>query len=599
MHLFLPLLAPLIPSFFWAASSEVGKQIWILISLAFISLFLGITLWCKKKIEVHYRNTLMIYGALCVFVVTISMAFSESPYKSFFGSFDRLQGAATYFVYALWALIVWLSLDRDVLRYKVLFVTYVVGIVSSFHSIGQYFTGEIPGVFAHRVFAAMGNPTSLGQFLIFPFFAGIGLLETPRKKLAQYSLFVGILSIATALVLTGNRASLLGIVVGTLILSYKKQTTRTKKILISVAAILGFATAVIFINSGFRSLKTRLILWPQALQLIQEQPYLGSGNETYKVRALPALSKELYQYENLSSTADRPHNSILEAGVHRGILGIIVAVIPLLFLAFLIATNRPLTPRARVTFCALVAYTISIQFGFSVSTHTIFQILFWGILLYELPDFNFQKKIVTTSSLGLFFCTSGILCLVYGSILFRSAQRYEMALEHSTEPELFSKLLTSTPRYEEWYMIYFKLNYKAASKNPKDIVAVENILKDYTHVFGNELYVSIFEGYVAAAKKDAPTMNASFQKAIALAPNWPESKLMYADALRELEDPDGEKKVLKEYIDLAPRLWRWPSDKTEIELRPFDEPTEERIFRISNQGFYKALERYIELEKKN
>ncbi len=592
----LTLFLPLVPNILWG-SSEVTKQVCLSFTIALQCVELLYRLIRGEKIILFHNRKIVFYFLLLAVSFVISTLLSQSIYKSFFGSYERMQGLATHLLYFIWGIFALLSLRNEKIRTAALTTTFAVGFFSSIMAIDQYISAatnvssEIL-TFGIRSFAFMGNPTELGQFLIFPFFAGVFLFINQHKKRTKIFALIGVTTILIGLITTANRASLLGLAVGIGILLITKISNRKIKILSVI--ILGFSlvAGVAFMGFNSRSLKSRLLLWPQAISIIRDAPFFGSGPDTYKELAIPSIQKELYQYEKLREIPDRPHNSALEAGAHRGVFGILLYVIPILFLIRIFIQKKSPPLNAAILASCLLSYFVSVQFGFSLSVHVIFQILFWALLLFELPNeldksLQLKPKFAILPIVAIF-----VLCALYGVSIINSAQIYEEAIysfNESSSPIYFANVLTASPRYSEMYEVFFELYATRAHEDKNLIPFLEEVEKNYERTFHNELQTLIFKGSLAAAKNDSSDTRLFFENAVKIAPNWPSLNLFKAKAFRLLGDAAAEKNALKEYIELAPPLWHYP---VSYGLTPNNETEAERIFRISNQDFYQALERY-------
>ncbi|MFA6027293.1 MAG: O-antigen ligase family protein, partial [Ignavibacteriaceae bacterium] len=158
-----------------------------------------------------------------------------------------------------------------------------VGFAMSIYSILQrlgvdIFSKEITAIFDGRSFSTMGNPTSLGAFLMFPIWGEMALLSLEKNKRFKRKNIAFLIIMIAGLVFTRNRASILALI-GSGFLYVLSRFKNNKKILI------GLITGLIVLFIGFisiygadtRSLGSRLTTWDSSLEMIKENPILGYG----------------------------------------------------------------------------------------------------------------------------------------------------------------------------------------------------------------------------------------------------------------------------------------------------------------------------------
>lgn len=287
-----------------------------------------------------------------VFVVVIALAdiFGANFFRSFWSSFERMEGLIT-----LLHLLAYFFIAGSVIntreKWSAFFNTSVfVSFVMSIYVFLQL-AGEIKinqgGV---RVDGTFGNATYLAVFMLLNFFLTLFLLVRSYKDSnskdnwalwAWYGLCM--LFQVISIYFTATRGDILGLIVGvvttTIIVAiFGKTDKKIRKI--SIAALL----SVVILIGGFllirntefvRSSQTlnrfatltaeeiskqgRWYVWPMAIQGFKDRPLLGWGQENFTYVFNQYYDPRMYDQE---PWFDRAHNVVLDWLVAGGILGL-------------------------------------------------------------------------------------------------------------------------------------------------------------------------------------------------------------------------------------------------------------------------------------
>jgi len=391
----------------------------------------------------------------------LAAAFSTDRWMSFYGSTWRRDGAVVEI--AIFVLAAAVGEPRNLLR----FVTFA-SIPVAIYGILQYFgidpilapagyhfgTGEFTIV---RPPATLGHAAYLATFLLFAVFAAAA--EKSRWRFVPIALGV------SAILLSGTRAAVLGLIVGAVWMAIRRTGPRglkgllknsatdrlphgrgsegvrkrgtsipsrarqlavaaffqqpLKSAVLAVAAVV--AVAVFYVSPPGAKLRARvhwssedalggarLPLWRDTLRMAAHRPILGYGPETFSREFLRNESLELERaYPDFYH--ESPHNIFLDALVSKGMVGLI----PLLAIAGL-ALMRARGPMGE----AFLAMLVSQQFtSFTVPTELFFY-LCAGLLLREVAPAPRWKLWPA----GLLFLGFAIY-LMTGDVLLTSARR--------------------------------------------------------------------------------------------------------------------------------------------------------------------------------
>ncbi|MBI5413268.1 O-antigen ligase family protein [Candidatus Peregrinibacteria bacterium] len=579
---------------------EVAKQAWF---LAFILIYLcgtAISLLRKPKFSAQINSTILLLCLLWLGSFAISTIFSIAPMESFWGDYKRPQGLFIHIFYATHFLIC-LNLFKDMKYRKAFFnITIVIGFLVAAYAIFQNY-GLDPlnqgplGVFTGRSFSTMGSPSSLGQFLIFPWWIAFSLVVNnfPDKRREWIAPLILAAFFSLALYFSLNRASMLGIFISTLVfLVTKIKSTRAKTIFISTAIIFAVAAgAFAFLRFGdnvkllsTRSLGSQAILWESALPLIQKHFWIGSGPETVYQTIQTTMSPRLYFYERMMDIPDKLHNALLETLATRGILGFLILLGTIIFILKFAFKKGPKDSFLDASLFSLVAYFISVQFGFSVITHMVFLLgmaaLFFA-LTAKFKTINFNFKLAPKIATGAISATIVIFLISYTYKVARSEFLVSNALSSffTNDPqaaENFEQAWKNLPYFREIPYMTFSL-FNEGIETPAEVIPyLEKAQKQISAVTNNGFYAHLTQAQLLVVEKRFDEAWSEFDKASKLAPHWPGIWYKWGNAAISAGNKQMAKEKFAKFLELAPIY-----SKTESE--------QERIFRISNPTYYQVL----------
>lgn len=293
-----------------------------------------------------HRTSLLSYLIYAQIATTILAAiFSTHPQLSWLGGTWRRSGVITEAAVLLLGL-AFVTVPRE----RVLRITVVGALPIALYGILQYFGIDplIDSSLYHvgdgafqivRPPATLGHADYFGTFLLFPIFAGAALALAEPARVWKFAGIV-VSGIATlALVLSGTRAALLGLIVGAIFIAIRGRAANWKWL--AAAGGLVAVLAVLYISPAGEKLRARVHwstedrsggarpqLWLDSLRMSREHLLVGFGPETF--------AREFPRHQSVALAAaypdfyhESPHNIFLDALVSKGILGLL----PLLAMA--------------------------------------------------------------------------------------------------------------------------------------------------------------------------------------------------------------------------------------------------------------------------
>lgn len=580
---------------------EVSKYSFFLAYLG-IAILLGVYFLLQQKtLDVSINKTVIIFALLYFCSYAISQIVSIAPLQSFWGTYERLQGTLIHFYYALHFFICFIIFKNQKTQ-KIFFnIIFVVGLAAAAYGLLQAlgirpFAASSATLFGSRIYSTIGNPTSFGEFLIFPIVIGGYLFyETLRsKKYASLAYGAGLLVLFVNLFLTANRASWLGLALAACILGvmYIGKKLEKKKLLLSallvilVIALMGGFTFIANKTSGMRSLQSRFILWNAARESFQEYPFFGSGPETISERLMPHIPKELYKYESLNHVPDRTHNEFIDILLTSGIFGGFLYLAQIIFLAwFILRRSAASPPYIRAVCFGLIAYTVSMQFGFPMTANSVIALAFWAILIRhafvwreQKAEFHIISKVVLTLVLVIvsIFSFKEAYARLRGDILFGKA--VGAYLENENESfNMFQKTIQQNSQFLYPYQSFFQLF--------QDSVREGRFSRDLFFGYAQSaLYVSPqhFQSRSMMARAlflngDVDRAEEEFTALTQDVPNWPYGWYMWGSEEFNRQRYGKAVYALERLREIAPRYQEW-------------DPERYRIFKISNFFFFDGMD---------
>ena len=529
---------------------DITPKIAILLLGAAIALPLAVR---RERLQ---SDGLKIFGILLLaqaLSLALSTVFSTDRALSLGGSNWRRMGLITQLAMLIF---VWLAAQyaagepgriRQILR-----AVACAGIPVAIYGALQYF-GWDPFINpqAYRIGAApltivrppgtLGYVSYFATYLLSVIFAGAALVtieEAPTWKWIAAA--AGALG-TVALILTGTRAAVLGLVCGAVFVAvWLRPRVRAREI--SATAGVAVVLVAFYLSPAGQMLRSRtrwfvedplggarLLLWRDSLRMAGARWPVGWGPETfspdfprYQSAALARSYPDFYQ--------ESPHNIFLDALVSQGPLGaaVLLGVTALGFYALWRAPDRKLSSALGA---ALVAILVSQQFTSFISVTAVYFYLTVGLLVAE--GFMSVRLPAVQSSTGKIACATVALVFLIFSIQLSVAdaglarvRRLILAGELRDAAGLYQRIERWQPpgmRTDLWYSRAMGGAARGA-KNPNDaIVAWQQGLDAAVRAAHSDeerqnAWYSLAEFY--AYQNDFAHTEQSLRSAISCAPNW-------------------------------------------------------------------------------
>ncbi len=326
--------------------------------------------------------------ALSVVSLVIATASSLDPDLSLFGTAWRRFGLLSNLAVILFAVLLAGHAAADPLAVpRFLKATSLAGLLSALYGILQYssFDPILPAAAYHvgeGIWSIVRPPGTLGHasyystFLLYAVFASIALhsMEVGRRWrfVASASVAFG----ALAIVLSGTRGAILGLVIGAiaLLLACRPPIRRTHVVVSGLIFVTGIAFYFSPFGDQLRARArwsqedaaggARLLLWKDSLAMAASHPVFGYGPEVFTIEFPRHQSIELAQlYPDFYQ--ESPHNVFLDALCGQGAVGLAA----LIAVCTLSLSSWKRTPWTAPLAAGFLAALVSQQFGvFTVPT---------------------------------------------------------------------------------------------------------------------------------------------------------------------------------------------------------------------------------------
>lgn len=298
-----------------------------------------------------------VLGALALFVLVIGVAdiFGAYAFKSIWSNYERMDGWVTLAHLLAYTVVTASIVQTEKLWRWLWWTTLGVSAYVSIYGLLQV-TGSITlglgGVsgLTGRIDATFGNPIYMAVYMLFHIFIAAMLLAQqwvengPGKRLYISLGYGAVIALdSVALLLTGTRGTILGLVGGalvaaflTLVLARNSRTAwRLSAALVTGLIVviggfflvkdqawvqkIGFLQRMATISLEDATTKARFINWSMAWKGVQERPILGWGQENYALVFDKYYDPRMYAQE---PWFDRVHNIIFDWLVAGGFLGL-------------------------------------------------------------------------------------------------------------------------------------------------------------------------------------------------------------------------------------------------------------------------------------
>ena len=446
LNLFLVITVPL--AFLNSSHSPFAGGKFIIFQLV-IGLFFLSSYFLNKKSQIQvynpFKSRAFQLGLATFATLSLYTYFSLTTQISLLGTLDRFMGLYTYsllFIVFVLNQIFLSNTEKSSLQQKLFttlnYTTQAIALYGLFQFMGMdLLIDHINSrIFQGRIFSFSGNPSYLGQLMCISSLYNLYQFQKHKKNIHF------LIPQLTALILSQTRSSILGFILGSLII-YRKHI---KKYLILTILILGFtlgANHQNILNSN--SLHSRFEIWKSTIQLIQEKPF-GHGIENIQT-FFPTTQTAQFNIleDNIYKTADKIHNQTLSIIYSSGPLGLIIYLLIIIHLIKTFPTNQ-------LSNTLILTNIFQNQFNFfDLPSLTILVLLFSLQKSKQKPSFQISK--IYLSALIII----GILILNNTYQTFTLSQHYKNYKKHFNQDYQLAQIHLSqaikiNPHYSKLWM---------------------------------------------------------------------------------------------------------------------------------------------------
>ncbi|HNX10701.1 MAG TPA: O-antigen ligase family protein [bacterium] len=399
----LPLLfALIVPN---ANVFELNKTVYFRLAVAVLAfLSLGRYLF-YGGVGRNFKKTYYLAPLLFIAFAVLSCLWSPDKALSFFGLYDRQEGALSYLFFGLWCLLLVYNLGYGDLKRKINRIIVVITLSASL--VGLYAWLQMmaldpivwsePAFLTQRATSTLGQPNFLASFLLLTWPLAIYLLKRAKTMWWRLLWLIGLILQLGAIYFTLSRAAWLGLAVaigwsivwGIRKLKKNKQLSK-KNIYFGLVGLTVILAGLLFwgftnqgsigqrLRSGLDwqsgSVGPRLTFWRDSLAAIYQKPLAGYGLENQESVFIKYYEKDWAINGYVNARTNRAHNFILDLALGGGIILAGLYLYLLWELYQLLREKKTANPWNSYLFLGLLGYFISLLFGFSFVAG---QIYFW------------------------------------------------------------------------------------------------------------------------------------------------------------------------------------------------------------------------------
>ncbi len=570
----------------------------MLILVSFLTILLISIRNKKLKINTSILKTKPVIILLGIYILFyFSTLFSDASIQSLYGSYERQQGFIQWTFYILLFLELILFLDRKQLIYLLL-ASIAAGVLLSVYGLLQYYGIELffknfeTNQLASRVFASLGAPTFLGQFLTPLIPITLSLIFIYKNKIIKSILMIFLILFFCVNLLTYTRATLFGLIVAAmafLIWFFINKKPDTRKIGKIILIILVVSTTIYLLawqrldinDYNTRSFKTRLNIWESAVSLIVDHPLLGTGLETFELYFPEYVGKDYYYYEEgLNFIADRPHNELLEMGVSGGVLTIIGYLALIIWIFYKYLKNNDILLHGILS--SFIVIIVSNQFTFQRVSH---YLLFILILAGSAILTDKKNRIKTIKITNKFAAITAAAILIISTMIIN-----KLIVAPYLAEAAFSEYQTTKDanKIEEAISITPYNSYYRHEMLGNELVNYEEQIFYLKQIEGNTINSSNYRAVLESSRNVNKAIKI-FEENMSKNPQYPITILYYADCLYDNKLYEEAFEKYEIFLETIPEFWKW---NTDIENRSDYEKKQYEVFISNSPDFIEILKKY-------
>jgi len=572
----LSLLVIFISNYFGTEIFQLPKHYFLMIFASIIVIAISFKILIKKRLNFQFNWVIFLFILLYLLSAVFSVLFSNSPELSFFGNYKRLQGGMNAIFYIVFFLAFLSAFKKRANVETFLKILMFFAGITVFHGVLQQFNIANFGMsssqeFGGRSFATLGHPVYFGQFLIFPIWSAIYffLKEKARKPKILW-LFIAIIFFV-ALLLTRNRASILGVSISILVFGFIRLRISTlRKFSLLAITIVAFMLYIHFFSPTLRSLESRFVIWKTIMHNLPHNLLFGVGLEGIKSYFQAISPKEIFTLEPLYSVVDRSHNLYLDILVMRGLFGLVAFASG----ALLLFTKVTKTLRKNhtknllyISSFAITSLSLSLFFSFPLTVDFLLISAFLAILVNQI--FSFYTVRLNRNFLTIFLSIIAITVSIFTINFSFKAVASDINLFYGyndLENDDFSDAIKfledgrrQNPHQDDVFFSIINLLINKAKNNPgMDLYNETELFLDDVGRFTNYNYRYLYlTGRLKNAQKKFDEAEKYYNLSLDKAPLNPIALRQLGVNYFEKRDYRNTIKVFNYHLGTLPDYWKW------------------------------------------
>lgn len=460
------------PEFLEMCDTPKMAVIYMIVGISLI--FLAMTGRVKK---LSMRGVNALFAAFFI-ILAVSVAASDAPLVSLFGTIARQQGILMLIAFAV---LFYLSskiaspITLKKLSYAASAGAIPVLVYAFLQQRGIILFSEFKGA-PDRVFSTMDNPIFFGAYLCFliPVFASLFINTYLKEKRAASFLFLLLVAAASYFVAaSGSRGALFGVIAGLIAFFFlfrKAKLEKKEKGKLRMAVGFFVTVAVVFFVLGILSGKAnpllrvggvltgeevsarnRIEIWKASLRMISDSPLTGFGTDQMYYHFPRYESIESVRLEGALKTADRTHSEYLQLAVDEGMLGFTLglALIIYLFVRSFKQISKSKGLLQVGIFSGLIAYGAQAFFGITIPGVFVVPLIFLAQIAFVDEKTSSEPYTGVLTKVALLFLAA---VLIAAAFIFSLADFYAFkallarnSLDYNSEWLFSEKALSLNP----------------------------------------------------------------------------------------------------------------------------------------------------------
>lgn len=474
---------------------------------AFFWMYVGVAVFVISftKSRRQLRFSILDISIIAVSLVMLVSAFwGINPENSLWSTYARMMGLIGWFWFVIfYFLIADLDINSVQLR-KLLWVAVFVAIISALFGLKDL------SIMEHgRLESLFSNPMHAAYFFYASIFICISLVVEEKSKISKSVLYLAILLLLVAALMTKLRGGLLAFTTASLLMLvmyiydlfihkspiYLTSSKRTGLIIGSIIVILAivfyrFGLGDRYLNYSFTnaSISARLSIWAVVIDNLDKIPLLGFGEGNFNYFYIQNFTDSL---NDTGTWYDSTHNLFLDKLISYGYIGLVLFLIFYAVIIYTVWNSHMPKYYKRLSFGYFLFHFIFMQFGFESFVSNFFFVPFL-IILRKTSAGSFYYE-VELNFLGYLWKPIAVTIAVFGLFIgFDTFQNVTNFSAFAFENNINKKVEGFYKTYESstigkndilYEMISQRTSVLQADLSPTEInayfIAIEGSLKKY------------------------------------------------------------------------------------------------------------------------